>query len=110
MLLELQVQVGVREAARTPMLERNNISWLWFEFGAELAAPLPVFEALVHPRGLLHRRDVLPGLVVTRTVSMMDRIEHAQSCVPRRPQDPPHMRDAVVGLGDLLHAIPKLSA
>src|SRR4249920_489294 len=92
------------------MLEGNNISWLWFEFGAELTAPRTVLEGLVQPRRLLHRRDVLPRLVVTWTVSMMQCIEHAQSRLPRRIQDLQHMRDAVVGFGDRLQAVPKLPA
>src|SRR5262245_553884 len=92
------------------MLEGHDISWLRFEFGADLAAPRSVLERLVQPRGFLHRRDVLPCLVVTWTVSMMQRIKHAQSGVPRRIQHLQHMRDAVVGFSDLLHAIPELPA
>src|SRR5262250_2201281 len=92
------------------MLEGNDISWLRSEFAAELAAPGPVLEAFVQPRGLLHRCDVRPGLIVTGTVSVMHCIEHAQSRAPRRTQDLQHMRNAVVGFGDLLHAIPELSA
>src|SRR5262245_63878149 len=92
------------------MLKGNNISWLRCEFTAELAAPRPELEGPVQPRGFLHRRDVLPELVVTWTVSMMQCIEHAQARVPRRVQDLQHMRDAVVGFGNLLNAIPKLPA
>src|SRR5215471_10635807 len=92
------------------MLEGHDISWLRFEFSAELAAPRPVLEGLAQPRGLLHRRDVLPGLVVTGTVATMRRVEDAYSRAPRRIQNLQHMRDAVVRFGDLLHAVPKLSA
>src|SRR5262245_55160378 len=92
------------------MLEGNNISRLRCEFATELATPRPVLEGLVQPCGLLHGRDVFPGLVVTWMVSMMQRVEHAQSRVARRIQDLQHMRDAVVGLGDPLHPIPEFPA
>src|SRR5262249_6286027 len=92
------------------MLEGHDISRLRCELAAELAAPRPVLEALVQPRGLLHRSNVRPGLVVAWTVSTMHCIEDAQSRAPRRVQDLQHMRDAVVGFGNLLYAIPELSA
>src|SRR5262245_14453648 len=92
------------------MLEGHHISGVRCEFAADLAAPRAVLEGLALPRGLLHWRDVRPGLVVTRTVSMMQRIEHAQSGLARGVQDLHHMRDAVVGFSDRLHAIPKLAS
>src|SRR5262245_7769034 len=91
------------------MLEGHNIARMRYEFAADFAAPRSVLEGLVQPRGLLNGRDVLPGLVITRTVSVMQRIEHAQSALPRRVQDLHHMRDAVVRFSDRLHAIPQLA-
>src|SRR6516225_11452484 len=75
--LELQVQVGVGEAAGTPVLLCNNLTWRRHEFGTELATPCAVFEALVLPRGSSNRRNVGPRFVVACTISMMHGIEDA---------------------------------
>ena len=48
-LLELQVQIGVGKAAGAPMLAGDNLARRWHEFGADLAAPCAVFEALPLP-------------------------------------------------------------
>ena len=70
-LLELQIQIGVGETTGTPMLLGNDFARLRLELAADLAAPRAVFEGLSQPGCLLNRRNVLPGLVVTWTVSMM---------------------------------------
>jgi hypothetical protein len=49
-LLELQIQIGVGEAAGTPMLHGDDFAWLRLELGTDLAAPRAVFEALALPR------------------------------------------------------------
>src|SRR5262245_45038294 len=61
-LLELQVQIGVGEAARTPMLCGDDLAWLGREFGTDLATPCTVFEGLSAPRRSLNRRNVFPRL------------------------------------------------
>src|SRR5262249_60313306 len=63
-LLELQIQICVSEAAGTPMLGGDNLAWLGLELGTDLATPRAVFEALSLPRSLLNGRNVRPGLVV----------------------------------------------
>ena len=60
-LLELQIQIGVGEAAGTPMLRRDDLAWLGLELGTDLAAPRAVFEALVRPRCLLNGRCLAIG-------------------------------------------------
>src|SRR5205807_1780868 len=77
-LLELQIQIRVGEAAGTPVLRCDDLAWLGLELGTDLATPRAVFEALSRPPRLLNGRNVLPSLVVARTVSMMQRIEDAQ--------------------------------
>src|SRR5262249_52299251 len=77
-LLELQVQVGVGEAAGTPVFLCDNLTWGRHEFGTKLATPCAVFEALVLPRGPLNRRNVGPRFVVACTISMMHSIEDAK--------------------------------
>src|SRR6516164_7638301 len=67
-LLELQVQVGVGEAAGTPMFLCDNLTRRRHEFGAEFATPCAVLESLVLPRGSLNRRNVSPRFVVTCTI------------------------------------------
>src|SRR5215470_12310174 len=62
-LLELQIQICVGEAAGTPMLRSDDLAWLWLEPGTHLATPRAVFEALSRPPGLLNGRNVLPSLV-----------------------------------------------
>src|SRR6476660_2752644 len=70
-LLELQIQIGVGEAAGTPMFLHDDLVRRRYEFGAEFAAPSSVFEGLVLPRRPLDGRDVFPSLVIARTVAMM---------------------------------------
>src|SRR4051812_12055327 len=95
-LLELQIQIGVDETAGAPMLGDDNLAWLGFELGAELATPGPVFESFSHPRCLLNGGNVLPSFVVARPISTMWHIEDAELRLPRRIQDLQHMRNAVI--------------
>src|SRR5262245_17485711 len=60
----------------------------------------------MRPGCLLNRSNVLPGLVVARTVSMMQRIEDAKLCLPRNVQDLQHMRNTTIGFRNALQAIP----
>src|SRR5262249_34519935 len=76
------------------------------ELGTDLATPCPVFESLVRPRCLLDRRNVLPGLVVARAISMMQRIEDAKPRRPRRIEDLDHMSNILVRFSNTLQAIP----
>src|SRR5262245_21918515 len=103
---ELQIQIGVGKATRTPMLEGHDVAWLRCEFAADLATPRAVFEGLVRPRRLLDRRNVLPGLVVARAISMMQGIEDAKPRLPRRIQNLQHMGNTFVGFSNTLQAIP----
>src|SRR5262249_35098860 len=105
-LLKLQIQVGVGKTTGTPMLLGHDITRLRFEFAADLAAPRAVFEALMHPRCLLDRRDVLPGLVVAGAVSMMECIEDAKARFPRRIHNLQHMRNTTICFCNSLQAIP----
>ena len=71
---------------------------------------VPYLEDLPRPSGLLNGRNVLPSLVVARTVASMERIEHAQLRVPRRTEDRGHVRNAVIGFCHTLQALPDLAA
>src|SRR5262249_969031 len=70
--------------------------------------PCAVFEGLVHPRCLLNGRNVLPGLIVAWTVSMMQCIEDPKLRLSRSIEDLHHMRNTLIGFSDALHAIPSL--
>src|SRR5262249_54218576 len=94
-LLELQIQVGVGETAGAPMFLRDDLTRRRHEFGAEFTAPGAVFEALVLPRRPLDRRDVLPRLVIARTVAMMHGIEDPKLRLARGIQNFQHMGNAV---------------
>src|SRR5262249_13535806 len=108
--LELQIQIRVGEAAGAPMLRHDNLAWLGLELGTKLATPGAIFEALPLPRCFLNGRDVLPGLVVTRPVSMMRHIEDAKLRLARGVQHLQHMRNAVIGFGDGANAVPYLAS
>src|SRR5208337_2620772 len=108
-LLELQIQIRVGEATRTPMLGGDNLVWLGLELGTDLATPRAVFEALSLPRCLLNGRNVLPSLVVARTVSMMQRVEDAKPRVARGIQDFQHMRNTVIRFCNCPNAVPYLA-
>ena len=84
------------------MLRRDNFAWLRLEFSADLATPRTVFEGPVRPRRLLNGRNVLPSLVVARTVLAMQCIENTKPCYPRNIQDLQHMRNAIVRFGNAL--------
>src|SRR5262249_52608866 len=77
-LLELQIQIGVGKVARTPMRKGHDVAHLRCELAADLATPGPVLEGLMRPGCLLDGSNVLPGFVVARAVSMMQRIENVQ--------------------------------
>src|SRR5215475_8767842 len=96
-LLELQIQIRVGEATGTPMLRGDDLAWLRFEPGTDLATPRLIFEALSRPRYLLNGRNVLPGLVIARSISMMQCIEDPKPRLPRGVEDLQHMRNAVIG-------------
>ena len=84
----------------------HNVTGLRSEFGTNLAAPGAVCEGLSRPGCFLNRRNVLPGLVVTR----MHRIENAQSSPSRSGQQLKHMRDAIIRLCNAFDAIPYFAA
>src|SRR5262245_36825379 len=109
-LLELQVQVGVSEAAGTPVCLRDNLTWRRHGVGTELATPCAVFEARVLPRASLDRRDVPPGFVVACTISMMHGIEDAKLRCARGIQHLQHVGNAVVCFSDSFDQGPELAA
>src|SRR5215813_4696887 len=74
-LLQLQIKVGVGEAAGAPVLLGYNFTRLRHELGAKLATPCAEFEAPVLPCPFLNGRNVFPRLIVARPVAMMHRIE-----------------------------------
>src|SRR5262245_35249261 len=92
------------------MLLGHDIARLGGEFGTDFAAPRSKFKCPSRPGGSLHRRNVFPGFVVARTVSMMHRKEHAQPSLSRSRQQLQHMRNAIVGFCDALDAIPEFAA
>src|SRR5271166_3682575 len=109
-LLELQIQIRVGEATGTPMLRGDNLARLGLELGTDLATPRAVLEAPSQPRCFLNGRNVLPGLVVTRTVPMMQCIEDPKLRLPRGIQDLQHMRNAVIGFCNSPNAVPYLAS
>jgi hypothetical protein len=109
-LLELQVQVGVGEAAGTPVFLCDNLTWRRYEFGTEFATPCAVFEGLALPRDSLNRRNVSPRFVVACTIPMMHGIEDAKLS-PRVPHSNlQHVGNAVVCFSDSFNAGPDLAA
>jgi hypothetical protein len=58
MLLELEIQIGVGEAAGAPMLLDDDFAWVWREFGTELATPSAVLKGLSRPSRLLNGLQV----------------------------------------------------
>src|SRR5262245_10008613 len=108
-LLELQIQISVGEAAGAPVLQSDDLAWFGREFGTQLATPCAVFEGLSAPRRPLDRGNVFPGLVVARTVSMMQGIEDRKLRRPRGVQDLQHVSDTAVRLRNSPDAGPYLS-
>jgi hypothetical protein len=109
-VLELQIQIRVGEAAGAPMLLDDNVTWLGRELETELATPGAILEALSCQRRFLNGRNVLPRLVVARTVAMMHGIENRQLRLAGGVEDLQHMSNAVIRFGDSPNAGPDLAA
>ena len=92
------------------MLLGDDLTWPGRELITEFAAPRAVFKSLPCPRGLLDRRNVLPGLIVARTIAMMDGVEDAKLRLARGVEDLQHVRNAVVRFGNSLDAGPEFAA
>ena len=92
------------------MLLGDDFARLRLELAADLATPRAAFEGLSRPRCPLDRCNILPGLLVARTVSMMQRIENAKFRLPRSIQDLQHVSNTIIGFGYVLQAIPYLAA
>ena len=88
------------------MLGGDNLTWLRLEFSTDLATPLAVFETLAPPRCPLNGRDVLPSLVVFRSVSVMHCIEDRKLRVARGIQDLQHVGNAVVRFCNAPNTVP----
>src|SRR5262249_14703333 len=80
---ELLIQIGVGKAAEGPMLPGEDVAWVGPEFRADLAAPGTVFAYLASPVRSVHRRKVLPRLIVTRPVPVMQSVEDTQTGLAR---------------------------
>src|SRR5262245_36217445 len=106
-LLQLQIEIRIRESTRTPMLQCNDVARLRREFGSDLAAPRTGFKGLALPSCFLYRRDVLPGLVVARTISMMKRVEDSESRVTRGAHNPEHVRNTTIRFRNRLDPVPQ---
>src|SRR5262245_60455543 len=92
------------------MLESDGVTLLRLEAPLDLPSPCAVFERLRTPGSPLDGGDVLPVLVVSGSVSTMQRVERAQSRLSRRAQDLQHVGHALVGFGHALQPIPDLAA
>src|ERR1700712_4966603 len=81
MLLELQIEIGIRKAALRPVFLDDHIAFLRTEFSIEFAAPRANFERLGRKACLLEHVDVLPIIEVARMRTMMRNDKHLY---PRR--------------------------
>src|SRR3954454_16130148 len=75
----------------------------------DLTTPRAVLERLARPCRALNRCDVLPRLVVTGTVPVMHGVAHPYPGSAGRVDELPHVRDAIIGLGNAFEAIPYLA-
>jgi len=89
---------------------RDYLAGHRLKFSAEFAAPGAEFEGLVLPRRALDRRDVFPGFVIARTVTVVHGIEHSKLGLTRSVQNLQHMRDAAICFSNGLDAGPDLAA
>src|ERR1700733_1563753 len=91
------------------MLRCDDLTRPGLEPGMELTTPRAVFEGPALPRCLLNGSDVVPCLVVTRTVATMRCIEDPKLCLARCVQDTQHVRNAAIGFRDGPNAGPRLA-
>src|SRR4029077_5588285 len=92
------------------MLLGDNVAGLRCELAADFATPGSILEGFTLPAPPLNRHDVLPCFVIPGTVTTMHRVEDTQPCATRTIQDSQHVRNALVGFGHSLNAIPDLAA
>jgi hypothetical protein len=59
-VLQLEVEIGVREAAGTPVLVGHDVAGLGLEPGVEFGTPRPVFKNLRPPRCLVVATNTPP--------------------------------------------------
>src|SRR3984893_14342592 len=71
MALELMVEIGVREAARSPVFRRNDIARLHLEIVMQRTAPRAFGKDLVLCSLKLIRRRILPVLEIARLRAVM---------------------------------------
>src|SRR5258707_13596901 len=87
MTLELMVEVGVREAARSPMLRRNDIARMHLEIVMQRTAPRAFGKDLVPCSLKLIRRRILPVLVIARLRAVMKHMENGNIGLACRAHD-----------------------
>src|SRR6185369_14672975 len=108
--LSSKSKVRVGESARTPMLLRDDFSRLRFELAADLATPGAIFKGLRTQGCLLDWRNVFPGLVVARLVTMMHCVENSKTSFARSIEDFQHMRNTIICFGNILYPAPDLTS
>ena len=109
-----------RAVARTDKVWGKGISQnvVWYvvkiccqRAGLEHIAPHDLYSKLFRDQAAFWiGRNVLPGLIVAWTVTMVQRIEDAQPRLPRSIQDLQHIRDAFVCFCNTLYATPYLAS
>src|SRR3981189_2491807 len=97
MLLKLEIQVSVGEAAGAPVFLRNHFAGQWREFFAEGSAPCSSCKDTSFVAEFLNGCDILPALdfILEPPVSVVRREEDSYACGTGGQKDGKHVRYAL---------------
>src|ERR1700722_1295007 len=89
-LFQLQIEIGVREPARGPMLFDDDVAVLWGEIRVPVSAPFASRKTMPFHDGKLSRAWMAPGLIVARPPPTVRHDEHPDTspshCAADGPQ------------------------
>src|SRR5262250_485626 len=92
------------------MFLSHNLTRSRSEFGMDLTTPRALFEGLVRPGRFLDWRNVLPALIVTWPVAMMQRIKDAKLRLACSGQDLQHVRNTLICFRNALQTVPHFAS
>src|SRR6266481_9821508 len=110
MALELMVEIGVREAAGSPVFRRNDIARMHLEIVMQRTAPRAFGKDLVPCSLKLIRRRILPVLEIARLRAVMKHMENGNIGLACRTHDVTKVVEQINFLGNVFDPRPEFAA
>src|ERR1700722_8927004 len=109
MLFQLQIEIGVREPARGPMLFDDDVAVLWREIRVPISAPFASRKTMPFDDGKVSRAWMAPGLVVARLPPAVRHDENPDTSPAHRAADSPQIVEKSYLGRDLFDMRPEFS-